>query len=174
MVMRVRLVLLITAGFVAGCSISQPNRGSTAIEPKANLEAGAGCTTQLGIAKVNAFFAALNQGDSNSAVAMFPDDGDGFVIQPELEATEFQLTAATLAEVRAGVHQLAGLHFVFTEPLPAKAGRFDYYLAGQKASVLSVAVGPVIWKASGGGRSYSGGGKITFNCESGKFLRVLF
>jgi|ERR1700674_5603120 len=168
--------LLLAAGLVAGCSVTQPSRGSApAIEPKTSLDAGTGCTTQLGIAKVNAVFAALNQGDSNAVVAMFPDAGDGLVIQPELEATEFQMSAATATEVRAAVRGLAGLHFVFTEQLPAKAGRFDYYFdAGQKVSASSVAVGPVLWKATGNERSYSGGGKITFNCESGKFLKVLF
>lgn len=97
------------------------------------------------------------------------------VRQPEFEFDELNLQATTPEEVASIVRQLAGMHFVFTGPLAANAQRFDYSpQANQKVSVWAVAVGPIHWKTTGSGHSYSGGGKIMFNCESGRFMEVVF
>lgn len=179
--MRIRAlrsaVLLAALGLLGGClPVPQPNRpANVAIDPQASLDPGTGCTPQLGIAKVHALFAAINRGDADAVGAMFPNEGEGLVRQPEFEFVELDLKATTPGEVAAVIRQLTGLHFVFTAPLMATAGRIDFYPAqNQKISVWSVAVGPVLWKTSGGSRAYRGGGKITFNCESGKFLVVTF
>ena len=164
-----RVLIVAAALLLSGCS------RAIVIEPQPNLDAGTGCTNQLGIAKVNALFAAINRGDADAAAAMFPRAGEGLVRQPEFEFDELNLQATTPDEVASIVRQLAGMHFVFTAPLPANAQRFDYYPeANQKVSVWAVAVGPVLWKTTGSGRTYSGGGKITWNCESGKFMEVVF
>jgi hypothetical protein len=177
-VVELRTIVVVTAAvLLAGCSVvQQPERPTgLVIEPRANLDAGSGCTSQLGVAKVNALFAAINRSDAEAAAAMFPREGEGLVRQPEFEFDELNLKATAPDEVASVVRQLAGMHFVFTAPLPANAQKFDYYLeANQKVSVWAVAVGPVLWKTTSGGRSYSGGGKITFNCESGKFTEVVF
>lgn len=97
-----------------------------------------------------------------------------FVIQPELEITELQEKATTPDEVRHTVRHIAGLHFVFTKPIQGWAKRVDYVSLGQALWVWTAGVGSLHWKASGGGRSYGGRGKIAFNCETGRFIRVAF
>lgn len=161
----------------AACGQPGPNpasRNSIEIEPRADLEAGTGCTPQLAVAKVNALFASLNRGDAETVVSMFPEPGDGFVIQPELEIIELQEKATTPDEVRRTVRRVDGFHFVFTKPIKGSARRVDYVSPGHTVWVWTAAVGPLDWKATGRGRSYSGRGKIAFNCETGRFIRVAF
>jgi len=142
------VVIGVAALLLSACSPTESREGPppSVIEPQPNLDAGTGCTNQLGIAKVNALFAAINRGDADAAAAMFPNAGEGLVRQPEFEFVELDLKATTPEEVASVVRQLAGMHFVFTAPLPANAQRLDYYFeANQKVSVWSVAVGPVLW-----------------------------
>lgn len=172
-----RLAALTVLLSFAACGQPGPipaSRHSVEIEPRADLEAGPGCTPQLAVAKVNALFAGLNHGDAETVASMFPEPDDGFVIQPELEIIELQEKATTPDEVRRAVRRIAGLHFVFTEPLQGWAKRVDYVSPGHSVSVWTAGVGPLDWKATGGGRSYSGRGKIAFNCETGRFIRVGF
>lgn len=76
-----RLAALAILLSFAACGQPGPNpasRTSVEIEPRADLEAGTGCTPQLAVAKVNALFSGLNRGDAETVVSMFPEPGDGF------------------------------------------------------------------------------------------------
>ncbi len=106
------------------------SRNSLEIEPRADLEAGTGCTPKLAVAKVNALFAGLNRGDAETVASMFPEAGHGLVIQPELEISQLQERAITPDQVRHTVGRIAGLHFVFTEPLQGWARRVEYVTPG--------------------------------------------
>ena len=140
-----------------------------------------GCTGDLAAAKLQALFDALNQGDAVSVVAMFPEPGSAaFVIQPELEFADAPPfppgdvhEASNPDALRALVRAAARYHFQFTETPHGWAKNVDYFFGGQRIWVWTAGVGGTHWRAVGPGGTFGGGSKVAFNCESGKFLRVL-
>ncbi|HEV2028475.1 MAG TPA: hypothetical protein VGS16_08070 [Candidatus Dormibacteraeota bacterium] len=140
-----------------------------------------GCTGALAVAKLQAFFDALNQGDAGAVVAMFPESGSvAFVIQPELEFADTPPfppgdvhKASNSDELRSLARAAAGYHFQFTEGPHGWAKQLDYVLGGKRIWVWTAGVDGTQWRAVGPGGAFGDGSKVAFNCESGKFLRVL-
>ncbi len=140
-----------------------------------------GCTGDLAGAKLQALFDALNQGDAVSVVAMFPEPGStALVIQPELEFADTPPfppgdvhKGSNPDELRSLVHAAARYDFQFTETPRGWAKYVDYFLGGQRIWVWTAGVDGTQWRAVGPGGTFGAGSKVAFNCESGKFLRVL-
>ena len=140
-----------------------------------------GCIDALAVGKLQAFFDALNQGDATAVVAMFPESGSvAFVIQPELEFADTPPfppgdvhKASNPDELRSLIRAAAGYHFQFTEGPHGWAKQLDYVLGGKRIWVWTAGVDGTQWQAVGPGGTFGDGSKVAFNCESGKFLRVL-
>ena len=102
-------------------------------------------------------------------------------IQPELEFSEDPPfppgevhKASNPEDLRALVRATAGCHFELTEKPQGSAKRLDYLVGGRRIWVWTVSVGPVRWRALGRRGTFSGGGKVAFNCETTKFLRSFY
>ncbi|HVH70121.1 MAG TPA: hypothetical protein VNB49_03295, partial [Candidatus Dormibacteraeota bacterium] len=131
------ILVVSLAAPLAGCANSGAQNAMT-IEPKADISPGPGCTAQTGIAKVNAFFAAINRGDVDLAASMFLDPTAAPVIQPELEITEFEATAHNPEEIRVVLRKLIGMHFVFNGEPQATAGDVQYNISGKNYLMRTV------------------------------------
>jgi hypothetical protein len=130
------------------------------------------------VTKLQALFDAFNKGDADALVVMFPQPGsDAFVIQPELEfanAPPFPPgdihKATNPDELRALVRAADGYHLQFIETPHGWASQVDYF---GKGLVWTAGVSGIHWNAVGPSGTFVDGSKVAFNCESGKFLRVL-
>ena len=140
-----------------------------------------GCTGDLAVAKTQALFDAFNQPDAVALIAMFPEPGSAaFVVQPELEFTNVPPfppgnvhQARNPDELRTLLRAAAGYHLEFTDRPQSWAKRIDYFVGGQKIWVWTAGVSTTTWRAVGHGKTFGNGSKVAFNCESGKFLRVV-
>ncbi len=166
--------LVVSVLLACGQQVAQPSPPPGSPPP--------GCTGDLAVAKAQALFDALHQGDAVSVLAMFPEPGSAaFVIQPELEFVaepSFPPGAVHKAsnpdELRSLVGAAAGYQIQFTESPHVWAKRIDYFIGGQRIWVWVAGVSSTKWRAVGPAGTFVGSGsKIAFNCESGKFLRVL-
>ena len=168
------LTLLVSA-MLLGCGqpAQQPTPPSGSPPP--------GCTADLAVAKAQALFDAFNRSDADALVVMFPAPGStAFVIQPELEfadAPPFPPGTVHAArnpdELRALVAATAGYRLQFSRAPAGQVNRIDYVTGGKSVWVWTASVSGVHWSAVGPRGTFGGGSKLAFNCESGRFLRVL-
>jgi len=165
--------LLISVLLACGQQAAQPSPPPGSPPP--------GCTGDLAVAKLQALFDALNQGDAVSVVAMFPEPGSAaFVIQPELEFADAPPfppgdvhKASNPDELRSLVRSAVGYHFQLTERPHGWANLIDYFLGGRRIWVWTAGVSGAQWRAVGPGGTFGDRSKVAFNCKSERFLRVL-
>ena len=141
-----RLLATVLLLLLEGCGTGSGAPANAPIEPRAGLDPGRGCDSQLVVAKVNGLFAALNGADIDAAEKMFPDSaswtfhgtdstdvvestGKGIRIQPVASARSELLLAVNSHDVPAVLHLF-----------PA-AGGWEFHLvpsdAVMRAGVLS-------------------------------------
>jgi len=165
-----------------------PTAGSLTIEPQAGLDSGHGCDLQLGVARVNALFYAINQQEAVAVAQLFPDSGQWeFEIAPSINRSlqaghllaDDQSDRATAPDqIPAVVSSLSGLHFVFTAPLSGREGLVEHLSPQGTVRINEVDLGPVMWKATGTALQahakqwMTGGGKIGLSCDTGRFMKV--
>jgi hypothetical protein len=143
---------------------------------------------QFGIEKVKSLFAAFNSGNEASVATLIaePRPGiDGLEMIPSLrsaldkgvidESTDIQVHSRV--DLDAFMRDIAGIRFQLQQPLQGNVGTGLNTLA---PASLAVAIGPVLWQATGEVISQHhhsqirGGGKTLIDCASGKFLRAGF
>lgn len=153
----------------------------TACQTAGSLPSGSGanaspptsCTSSSAIAQFRQLVAALNRGDGRLAASYFPADGQGFVIQPELEVAELDLHATTADEIGLVAQSLQGMGLEIIDTGPATVGKTEFVSPSKTVKLWTVSIGPVRWRASGSRRPSVWGGKVTYNCGSNRFLRVV-
>jgi len=149
------------------------------IEPNPGLAMGRDCDLQFGRAKIHLLFDALNKGDFDMIRSLFPV-GRPWEMDISLGRTHFA-HIDNVEDLAAFLPSIAGTHFSFIHPVTG-GGFIDTSLVdGVTISRHRVAIGPLLWRATGGGpvleeldqERVDGGGKAAIDCESGLFTRLL-
>jgi hypothetical protein len=157
--------------------------GSPPTEPRADIPPGPSCNGQLAVAKVSAFFDALNRADLAAVDRLFAADGnwEDFEVIPSIAgviANGYTLNgpgdiATAHGQLAVVMSRLKGLHFKF---YPAA---FDHGGPSYTSTYgTELGVGPILWVATGpaleqhGKRVIFGGGKAGLLCTGGWFVKV--
>ncbi len=185
--------LLLASGSVlllllAGCGGTTPSASPTSpvdpggtIESHSDLDGSQLCTVANGRARLNTLFYALNHADAAMAARMFPDnEAWELTFSPSIHAalesgvaSSQELHITSRADIPRLLSQLVGVHFVFA------AGIDGNVVPTQQSTVHEVALGPVLWRATGSYLQNRGknrvfeGGKAAVSCTTGLFRRVL-
>ena len=166
--MRRSILALVCPLLLAGCQAPPPSAPSAAAP---SPTPPAGCTSAAAISDLRQLLAALEAGDGEKAVAFFPEPGTAFVIQPELEVTELQQRATNPVEIRSMSQNLSGMGLELVDPGSPTVGQTSFTSPTSTVTLWTVTTVPR-WRAVRARRPDVWGGKVTLNCESGKFLRV--
>jgi len=140
-----------------------------------------------GAAKVEAFYRAINQNDSQAVREMFIESGLEFTVAPDiLVSAETSVLAADAAHKSAQTFTPDGIEEVMSQQ---RGLRFELQALGAWSNFeevgpasterLLLGFGPLSWRATGqplterGKRVVNGGGKIAIDCKTGLLQKVL-